>query len=374
MACPIRYSRCICIRRYDSGVRSVKRDGPSWRYACRWRYCNAYANQLRLVESAQIRLVPLASLFGAQMKLRQLQCFCAVVDQGFNISRASAVLHATQPAIGKQLSNLESELGADLLLRQSGRLLGLTVIGERVLPWARRALQCSDNIRAAAQEGDSSAGGSIDLATTHTHARYVLLPAIVAFAQRYPKVQIGLQQGVPEQVAEMVRDGKVAFGVVHPPAQLPREIIAVPFFLSRLVLVTPIGHPLLKQKELTLEKLAGYPLIVQNPARPQGSRILAKFREVGLDVNLAVQALDADVMKTYVAAGLGIALIPAFTFTANLDRKLRIRDVDHLFGPTPSAVLLRRNSYLKHYVYAFLEQLDPELERRHVESLIFDSD
>ena len=308
------------------------------------------------------------------MKLRQLQCFCAVVDAGFNISRASAVLHATQPAVGKQLRQLEEELGADLLLRQGGRLLGLTDAGERTLPWARQALQSADNIRVAAQEGTGDTRGTIELATTHTHANYVLLPAILAFTRRFPQVHIGLQQGTPEQVAELVRDGKVALGVVHPPAQLPREIVAVPFFLSRLVLVMPLNHPLLKEKALTLEKLASYPLIVQNPARPQGAKILRQFQQAGLQVNLAVQALDADVMKTYVAAGLGIAVIPAFTYSAKNDRGLRVRDVDHLFGPTPSAVLLKRQSYLKHFVYAFLEQLDPTLARGRVEALIFESE
>lgn len=308
------------------------------------------------------------------MKLRQLQCLCAVVDAGFNISRASTILHATQPAVGKQLRQLEGELGADLLLRQGGRLLGLTDAGQRTLPWARRALQCADNIRAAAQENGGDPGGTIELATSHTHANYVLLPAILAFTRRFPQVHIGLQQGSPDQVAELVRDGKVAFGVVHMPSQLPKEIVAVPFLSSRQVLVTPLRHPLLKEKALTLDKLASYPLIVQNPARPQGARILRQFQQAGLQVNLAVQALDADVMKTYVAAGLGIAVIPAFTYSAKHDSGLRVRDVDHLFGPTPSAVLLRRQSYLKHYVYTFLEQLDPALEHRRVESLIFEAE
>jgi LysR family cys regulon transcriptional activator len=306
------------------------------------------------------------------MKLRQLQCFCAVAEAGFNISRASSVLHATQPAIGKQLRHLEEELGTDLLVRQGGRVLGVTEAGERALDWARRTLQCAENLRATVQESGCEAGGNIELATNHTHAKYVLVPAIVAFTRRFPKIRIGLQQGTPDQVAELVRDGKVSAGITHVPSPLARELVAVPFLSSRQVLVTPVGHPLLKEKVLTLEKLAAYPLIVQSPAQVQGARVVGRFREAGLQVNLAVQALDSDVKKTYVAAGLGIAIIPAFNYSSGRDRGLRVRDVDHLFGPSPSAVLLRRKSYVPKYVYDFFGQLDPALERRRIEALIFE--
>src|SRR5689334_3041354 len=104
------------------------------------------------------------------MKLRQLQCLCAVVDAGFNISRAAGNLHATQPAISKQLRQFEEELGVDLLLRQTGRPISLTQAGERTLLWARRALQPSDNIRGIAREDRMGGEGSIALATSHAHA------------------------------------------------------------------------------------------------------------------------------------------------------------------------------------------------------------
>jgi LysR family cys regulon transcriptional activator len=307
------------------------------------------------------------------MKLRQLQCLCAVMDAGFNISRAGTHLHATQPAVGKQLRQLEEELGVDLLLRQGGRVVGLTEAGERTVAWARRALQCVQNIRAVGQESGGKTGGTIVLATGHAHANYVLLPAIVAFSRRFPRVRINVLQGTPDQVAELVRQGKVAFGVTHLPGELPKEIAAIPFLTSPRVLVVPVGHPLLKQKELTLEKLAAYPMIILHSARPQGARIARKFHEAGLDVNCAVQTLDADVAKTYVAAGLGIGIIPAFCYSARQDRGLRVRDVGHLFDPAVSAVLLRPQSHLQQYVYAFLESLDPALERRRLETLVLEN-
>jgi len=308
------------------------------------------------------------------MKLRQLQCLCAVVDAGFNISRASANLHATQPAVGKQLRQLEDELHADLLVRQGGRLLGLTEAGERALVWARRSLQCAENLRGAVQQMRDEPGGAIDLATSHTHARYVLLPSILAFSRCFPQVRIGLQQGQPEQVAALVRDGKATLGVIHLPPDLPKEVVAVPFLSVRQALALPVGHPLVDEETLTLEKLAAYRLIIQSPERPQGARILRVFQQAGLQVDLSVQALDADVMKAYVAAGLGISIIPSFIYSAEQDPGLRLRDVDHLFPPFVSAVLLRRRVFLRRYVYTFLEQLDPRLDRARIEALLFEED
>jgi DNA-binding transcriptional LysR family regulator len=307
------------------------------------------------------------------MKLRQLQCLCAVVDAGFNISRAATVLHATQPAISKQLRQFEEELGVDLLQRQGGRPVAMTETGDRVLAWARKSLQCADNIRAVARSGAGDAGGTITLATSHTHANYLLLPAIVAFQRRFPLVRINVQLGSPNQVAELVRDGKASIGVTHLPEEVPKEVLAAPFLTSPRVLVLPPAHPLLKERaRLTLEKLAPHPIILLHSSRPLGARILRKFQQAGLDPNVVVQALDADVIKNYVAAGLGMGIIPAFAFSSAKDRGLRSRDVAHLFDPSESAVLLRRHSQLPKYLYEFMEQLDPALEFRRIEARVLE--
>jgi LysR family transcriptional regulator, cys regulon transcriptional activator len=300
------------------------------------------------------------------MKLRQLQCLCAVADAGFNISRAANVLHATQPAVGKQVRELEDELGIDLLLRQGGRVTGLTEAGERTLQWARRALQCADNIRSMARETGDQAVGSVAIATSHAHATYVLLPPVSAFSRAFPKVRINVLQGTPDRVAELVRDGTVQIGVTHLPARLPPEVLAIPFLTSPRMLVTPIGHELLSLRTLSLEALADYRLIVPHSPRPEGGRILRKFEEAGLEADLAVQALDADVVKTYVEAGLGVGIIPAFCYDVARDRGLETADVGHLFEPAVSAALLRRGGYLPAYIHSFLAQLCPDLQRERV--------
>lgn len=308
------------------------------------------------------------------MKLRQLQCLCAVVDAGFNISRAAAALHASQPAVGQQLRQLEEELGVDLLLRQRGRPVALTPAGERTIDWARRSLQCADNFRAAAREARAGAsGGTMSLVTSHTLANYLLPPAIVPFTHAFPRVRVSVVQGGADQAVQLVRDGTITFGVTHLPRALPSEVVAIPFRTLGLALLAPAGHPLLRVKQLTLEKIAAYPIVAQSPSRPQGAGVLKKFLEAGLQVDSRVDALDADVTKTYVAAGLGVGIIPAFTYSAVRDRGLRSRDVSHLFDASEAAVLLKRDSHLPDYTYAFLEMLDPALERRRLQGLVFGS-
>ena len=305
------------------------------------------------------------------MKLRQMLCLCAVVEADFNITRAADTLYATQPAVGKQLRQFEEEIGAELLVRRGARLVGLTDAGQQALVWARAALQCVNNIKAIGEEAGNESRGSIVLATTHTHARYVLLPAIKAFTRKYPDVKLNVLQGTPEGVAEMLENGKAGVGVTSLPANLSSQLVALPVLTATHIMVAPTGHPILRMRGLTLEKLARFPIIMQNPSRLQGARIERKFRDAGLEVHVAVQALDTDVMKTYVVAGLGIAIIPSFTFNANLDPGLRMRDVGHLFDPTTSVVLLRKGGHLKRYVYDFLSDLAPTLERQHIDPLLF---
>jgi DNA-binding transcriptional LysR family regulator len=261
---------------------------------------------------------------------------------------------------------------SDLLLRQVGRPVALTDASDQTLVWARRALQCADNIRQIAREGKDEASGTIALATTHTHANYLLLPAIVVFCKRYPGVRITVLQGTPDEVARLVRDGKAALAVTHEPGDLPGETVSLPFLASRRMVVAPVGHRVLKEKTLTLEKLAAHPLIIPRSSRPDGPRIVQKFEQAGLVPHVAMQAIDADVTKTYVLSGLGIGVIPEFSYPATKDRGLRVLEAGHLFGPAVSVVVLRRQSHLQKSVLQFLEELDPALDRHRIEQVVFE--
>lgn len=304
------------------------------------------------------------------MKLRQLQCLCAVVDASFNISRAAEAVHATQPAVSKQLQLLEEELGLDLMVRHSGRLTGLTDLGAQTVEWARRALQCTDNIRALARESRGETGGRLVLATTHTHAKYILLPIIDVYRQLNPLVQVSLLQGTPDQIAELVCEGKADFGVVSLPSRLPKDAVAIPFRSSPLILITPHGHPLLKVKTVALEDLAAHPFVMISPS-PLSDQIRERFHAFGLKPAVAYETNNSDVSKDFVAAGLGVAVISSFNFSLAVDHQLGMRDVSHLFDAQVSTVLFRSKSHLPRYAYAFLRALDVLLDRDRIDPVIF---
>lgn len=304
------------------------------------------------------------------MKLRQMQCLTTLVECGFNVSRAAEALHATQPAVGKQLRQFEEELGVDLFLKRGPKIVGLTRSGEDILRWCRVALQAASSIRQIAQDAAQQGRGSITIATTHTHARYIIIDAIRAFAEDYPQVQLHLLQRTPESVMQMVRDGKADLGVTTQLPQPVEEVAFVPFREVAKVLLLPKGHPLAAKKKLALEDIARYPLISSNVERPVGASVQGAFRNAGIQASFRVEALDSDVMKSYVDAGLGIAIIPEVTFDPEQDKRLEVRPLDGLFEPTKSCVLLRRGSYLSRATYDFLARLSTQLTREFLDRML----
>jgi len=299
-----------------------------------------------------------------------MQCLCAVVDAAFNTSDAAAALHATQPAISKQLREFERELGVELLVRRGARIVGLTDAGEHALKWSRQALQSAANILAFGEDKSGALAGSIVLATTHTHARYLLLDAIKTYRQRFPGISVNVLHGTPDGVAEIVQRGEADIGVASQTTEAPAHLISVPVSTQSYVVVAPRAHPILRAKQLTLEQLARYPLIAAPPSRPHGARLQRRFQEAGLAPQIVVQALDSDVMKAYVQAGMGIAIILDVAYSPSTDVDLRTRDVSHLFEANTSVALLRRNALLKRAAFEFLAVLLPGRSRRQLEALV----
>lgn len=304
------------------------------------------------------------------MKLSHLQCLCEIAERALNISRAATHLHVTQPSVSRQLQLLESELGLKLLLRRKNKIIALTREGEHVLAKARhivRDVRDLSTIREALLDAQT---GSLTVATTHFHARFTLLNVIKKFRVRYPRISISIHQEDPEIVAKHVRSGYVDFGVsVEAEAAGPAvdgDLFCLPCYTIRRVLITPPRHPLLSVKRITLEALARFPLITYSSAYSGGWRVLKAFEARGLKPNIALSAIDADVIKAYVAAGLGIAVIQEAAFDARRDKNLHTRSADHLFGPTVATVILRRGGFLKRYVYDFIHLLAPHLNRQEI--------
>jgi len=295
------------------------------------------------------------------MNLQQLKYLNEIVRCNLNISDAAAALYTSQPGVSKQIKLLEEELGIDIFVRNGKRIVALTEPGKMVVGIAQRVLRETENLKQVGQEFRQQDSGALAIATTHTQARYALPPVVKAFTQTYPGVKLSLHQGSPTQIAEQVLSGEVDIGIATESLALYDELVTLPCYEWHHCVVVPPEHPLLNEKKLTLKKLAQYPIITYDFAFTGRNKINQAFSEAGIEPNIALTAIDADVIKTYVELGLGVGIVAQMAFIPERDRHLRMIDAGHLFQPSITRIAIRQNQYLRGYAYDFIELFAPHL-------------
>ncbi len=300
------------------------------------------------------------------MNLQQLRYLHEVVRQGLNISDAANALYTSQPGVSKQIKLLEEELGIDIFVRNGKRLVAVTEPGKAVLEIAQRVLRDTDNLRQVGMEFKGQDSGNLTIATTHTQARYALPRIVQQFTKRYPEVKLGLHQGNPTQIAEQVLSGEADIGIATESLALYDELVTLPCYEWHHCVVVPPDHPLLLVKKLTLKALAQYPIITYDFAFTGRNKINQAFNDEGIEPNIALTAIDADVIKTYVELGMGIGIVAQMAFIPERDKHLRMIDAGHLFQPSTTRIAVRRNQYLRGFGYHFIELFAPHLTREVV--------
>lgn len=301
------------------------------------------------------------------MKLQQLRYICEVATQGLNLSRASQTLHTSQPGVSRQILALESELGVRIFTRSGKRLIGITEPGQEILRIAQRILSDTQNLKEVGEEFTKEVAGSLVIATTHTQARYALPNVIRRFMKRYPQVRLSLRQGNPTQIAEMTIEGHADLAIATEALALYDQLAMLPCYQWNRCIVAQTKHPILKVRKLTLEEIAKYPIITYDFAFTGRTAMQKTFEGAGLEPNIVLTAIDSDVIKTYVNLGLGIGILAEMAFEPSRDRTLRARDASHLFPPSVTRIAIRRNSYLRGYVYDFVEMFAPHLTHEVVQ-------
>lgn len=294
------------------------------------------------------------------MTLKQLRILREIARQAHNLSGAAAALHTSQPGVSRQVQLLERELGVDLLVRRKNRVTGLTEPGRAILAAAERAIGEADNVRLIAEEYREEVGGRLTIATSHLHARYTLVTPIKTFALRHPGVRLHLRQADPDEILRLVASGEADIGVSTEVRAERPELILLSGRVVERSLIMPLGHMLEKKPRVTLADIAKYPLVGYNP-KQRGGQILAEaFRAKGLEPKQVVSAIDSDIIKAYVAEGVGIAVIPTLALDPEVDRGLRVQDVTALFPKSTMTVSLRRDVYLRRYVSDFIRLVAPK--------------
>ena len=301
------------------------------------------------------------------MTLKQLRFLREISRQSFNISAAAVALHISQPGVSRQIQLLEQELGMELLVRRTNRILDLTETGRAILQSAERLLNEMENIALIAADARNEGSGRLVLATSHLHARYTLPVPVREFSQRYPDVQLHLLQADPDDITKLVESREADIGVSTELAQGHPDLVQLSAHPLRRSVIMPKGHPLSRKKRIVLADFADYPFVSYHP-RSRGGQIIGKaFRDAGISARHVVSASDSDVIKAYVTEGLGIAVVPAIALDPHADAGLHAVDVTRLFPESLMTVSLRRGTHLRRYLTDFIAMVVPQLGRAAVE-------
>ena len=283
------------------------------------------------------------------------------------MSEAAETLYTSQPGISKQVKLLEDELGIAIFERSGKRFTGVTAPGKVVLSIAERILREAENLKRASAEFAMGDTGRLVLAATHTQARYALPVVVRDFVAQHPAVKLEMHQGSPTQIAEWVVAGEADIGIATEALDQYPELITLPVRQWTHSVIAPEGHPILKSQPLSLNELARWPLITYDTAFTGRSRINRAFERIGAQPNIALTALDADVIKTYVSLGLGLGIISALAVDPQRDSGLVALDAGHLFESNTTRLAVRRGTYLRRYDYDLITLFAPHLSKRVVD-------
>lgn len=304
------------------------------------------------------------------MKLQQLRYLTEIAKRGLNLSEAALALHTSQPGISKQVRLLEDELGVQILVRNGKRVVDVTEPGRIVLDIAARILRDTENLKQVGREFGAQGTGELTVATTHTQARYALPPVVQRFVERYPRVRLSLREGSPQQLAALMQSGEADIAIITEAYEEYEELVTLPCYQWNRCVITPLGHALQKQKNVSLDAIARYPLITYDFAFSKDSPIRRAFEARGLKPRVALTAVDADVIKTYVELGLGVGILARMAVDPGRDSRLHVIDASHLFEPSTTRIGLRRNVYLRGYAFDFIEMFAPHLTRSVIETTL----
>jgi LysR family cys regulon transcriptional activator len=297
------------------------------------------------------------------MNLHQFRFVQEAVRRNLNLTEVAKSLHTSQPGVSKAIIELEEELGIEIFSRHGKRLKRVTEPGQHVLRSIEVILREVGNLKRIGEQFSAEDSGTLSIATTHTQARYVLPVPVAKLREAYPNVNISLHQGAPAQVAQMVMDEVAEIGIATESLSEYPELVTLPCYEWEHMLVIPKSHPLAGKVRITLEDLATEPIITYHPSFTGRTRIDKAFAAKNLTPRIALEAIDSDVIKTYVRLGLGVGIVAEMAVKDGLDDDLVARPASLLFGKNVARIAFKRSAYIRHFVYDFAALLSDRLDR-----------
>ena len=300
------------------------------------------------------------------MNLHQFRFVQEAVKRNLNLTEVAKSLHTSQPGVSKAILEFEEELGIEIFGRHGKRLKRVTEPGEHVLKSIDIILREVNNLKRIGEQYSTQDSGTLSIATTHTQARYVLPLPVAQLRSAYPNVNISLHQGAPDQVARMVLDETAEIGIATESLSDYPELITLPCYEWEHVLVLPKDHPLASVSDLQLSDLALEPIITYHPSFTGRTRIDKAFAAKHLTPRIALEAIDSDVIKTYVRLGMGVGIVAEMAVRDITDEDLLVRPAGHLFGRNLARIAFKKQAYLRQFVFEFAQLLNPELNAARI--------
>jgi LysR family cys regulon transcriptional activator len=300
------------------------------------------------------------------MNLHQFRFVQEAARRNLNLTEAAKALHTSQPGVSKAIIELEEELGIEIFARHGKRLKRITEPGQHVLRSIELIMREVGNLKRIGEQFSAEDSGTLSIATTHTQARYVLPVPVAKLREAYPKVNVSLHQGAPDQVARMLIDEVAEIGIATESLSNYTELLTLPCYEWQHVVVLPQDHRLAQKERLTLEDIAAEPIITYHPSFTGRTRIDQAFAQRHLTPRIALEAIDSDVIKTYVRLGLGIGIVAEMAVRDDTNTDLVVRPGGQLFGVNIARVAFKRGAYLRNFVYRFAELLSDRLDRHLV--------
>ena len=304
------------------------------------------------------------------MKLQQLRYIWEVAHHDLNVSATAQSLFTSQPGISKQIRLLEDELGVEIFARSGKHLTHVTPVGQDIIAMAGKMLREAGAIKQVAQEYSNEKQGSLSIATTHTQARYALPEIIGDFRKAYPEVTLHMNQGSPEQIAELAAAGQTDFAIATEGLNLFNELIMMPCYRWNRAVVVPKEHPLCAESKLTLAAVARYPIVTYVFGFTGRSKLDDAFARQGLAPNVVFTATDTDVIKTYVRLGIGVGIIAQMAYDWTQDSDLVALDASHLFESSITHIGFRKGTFLRRYMLDFMAAFAPHLDEDTINAAI----
>ena len=304
------------------------------------------------------------------MKLQQLRYIVEVVNHNLNVSSTAESLYTSQPGISKQVRLLEDELGIQIFERSGKHLTKVTPAGQAIVRISRDILSRVESIKSVAGEHTHPEVGTLNIATTHTQARYALPSVIQGFTARYPKVSLHMHQGTPSQIADAVSKGTTDFAIATEALHLYQDMIMLPCYHWNRSIVVKADHPLANKSEITIHDLAAYSLVTYVFGFTGRSELDSAFNRAGLTPRIVFTATDADVIKTYVRLGIGVGVIASMAMDPATDSDLVAIDASHIFEASTTKIGFKKGTFLRTYMYDFMERFAPHLTRNVVDQAV----